>query len=158
MKKYIIILLLVFISLSALMAQDMGSTNFDMTGFPQWTRDLRRAEIIAFGSFPFAYFFSSFVYDAYRCVIHDWDMRYAPWPFEAAGSIGKSQDERKKVLLIAAGTAVFISLIDYSIVQIRRNRREKESRSLPQGTPIIIRKPLYGEEEGNSEYEETGNP
>ena len=157
MKKSIAVLLLVLISLPALWAQTQGSTesfmpssHFDMTGFPQWARDLRRIEIIAFGSFPFAYFFSSFFYDTYRCASNGWDQRYAPWPFESAGSIGKSHDDRINVLLIAAGTAVVISLVDYTIVRIKRSRYEREIRNLPAGTPIIIRKPLDEEaEEGN---------
>ena len=177
MKKSLLLLLLVFIFLgggepwpwstaasgSGLWAQTssadspMPSTHFDMTGFPQWARDLRRVEVIAFGAFPFAYFFSSFFYDFFRCAANGWDRRYAPWPFDSADSYSRTQDERKRVILIAAGTAVFISLVDYSIVLIKRHRKERESRRLPPGTPIIIRTPL-NEEEGGSPAPEGETP
>jgi hypothetical protein len=129
----------------------MVSTQFDMSGFPQWTRDLRRAEIVAFGAFPFTYFFTNFGFDMYRCASNGWDRQYAPWPVKPAAAIEQTQDEKIRVLTIAAGGAVLISLIDYGIVRYKRSQQEKEIRSLPPGTPIIIRKPLYGDEGGSLE-------
>ena len=157
MKRSAVLLLLIFVSLSGLWAQtstaadpDMTSTQFDMTGFPLWARDLRRFEIITFGSFPFAYFFSNFGVDLYRSAKNGWDRRYAPWPATAAGAIDKTKSERFLTIGVAAGGAVLIAVIDYGIVRYKRNRLEKESRNLPPGTPIIIRKPLYEEEAGRN--------
>jgi hypothetical protein len=152
MKKritFFVFAVLFFINSSpGLLAQTdgMDSHQFDTTGFPQWAKDLRRGEIIAFGSFPFMYFFSNFLYDFYRWPTHGWDNRYAPWPFNSAGTIEKTQDEKKRTIGIAAGAAVVIALIDYGIMRYKRERLEKESRSLPEGTPIIILTPMYGEE------------
>ena len=162
MKAVSLFVLLFIVSLSGLWAQEeaddeMGvSVHFDMTGFPQWSRDLRRASIVAFGSFPFMYLFANFGFDSYRFAAQSWDRRYAPWPFSAAGSAGHSQAERFRVLGIAAGSAIVISIIDYGIVRHRRNRLEREARALAPGTPIIIRTPLH-EEDGepfDSETEE----
>jgi hypothetical protein len=119
----------------------MVSTQFDMTGFPQWTRDLRRAEIVAFGAFPFAYFFSNFGVDLYRCGVNGWDMKYAPWPAKGAGAIEQTKDEKIMTLGIAAGGAVCVALIDFGIEYFKRNRRERAG-TLPEGTPIINRRPL----------------
>jgi hypothetical protein len=140
-------LLLAFIfPAGGLFAQTSSSTpvspQFDMTGFPLWARDLRRGEIVAFGSFPFAYFFTNFFYDSYRTVAHGGDMRYAPWPLKPAGAVNKTQDEEFLTLGVAAGGAVAIALIDYIIVRYKRNKLEEEVRQLPAGTPIIIRRPL----------------
>ncbi|MCL2232989.1 MAG: hypothetical protein FWB99_07935 [Treponema sp.] len=152
MKKAAALSLLFFLSLYALHAQadfepGMGeAVHFDMTGFPQWSRDLRRASIVAFGAFPFMYLFSTFSFDSYRFATNSWDRRYAPWPFTAAGGVGHSQSDRFRVLGIAAGSAVFISIIDHGIVRHRRNRLAREARALAPGTPIIIRTPLHGEE------------
>jgi hypothetical protein len=118
------------------------STQFDMTGFPQWSKDLRRGEIIAFGSFPFAYFFTTFFYDTYRTAANGWDKRYAPWPIKPAGAIGKTQEEEFLTLGIAAGGAVVIAIVDHLIVRYKRSKLEEEMRKLPAGTPIIIRRPL----------------
>ena len=171
MKKivFLLVLLVFFISLKPLWAQtsssdsSMISYQFDMSSFPQWTRDLRRGEIVAFGSFPFMYFFSNFAIDIYRCANNGWDRRYAPWPFDSAGSIGKDQDERILTLGVAAGSAVVVALIDYGIERYKRSKREREIMELPEGTPIIIRRPLSGEEgkgnqTGKPELDETGNP
>jgi hypothetical protein len=128
----------------------MVSTQFDMTGFPLWAKDLRRGEIIAFGSFPFMYFFANFGYDAYRWSNNGNDMRYAPWPFNSAGTIEKTNDEKLLTIGIAAGGAVLAALIDYGIMRYKRSRLEREQENLPDGTPIIIRKPLYDEEAGAS--------
>ena len=157
---FLLFIVLFFVSLSPLNAQtgssnsSMPSTQFDTTGFPQWGKDLRRGEIIAFGAFPFAYFFTNFGIDLYRCRNNDWDRRYAPWPFDAAGSIDKTKDERIMTISIAAGGAVLIALVDYTIVRYKRSVQEREIRNLPPGTPIIIRTPMR-EEEGEVVYTDT---
>ena len=151
-EAYFFLFILFFVSFSELWAQSsssdpsMTSSQFDMTGFPQWAKDLRRGEIVAFGSFPFMYFFTNFGYDSYRYAVNGWDRRYAPWPLKAAGAEETTQREKIITLGIAAGGAVLIAFIDYGIVRYKRNRQERDIRNLPPGTPIIIRKPLYGEE------------
>ena len=158
MKKLALFFLIFLFSLSGLAAQGAdaalgGATHFDMTGFPQWSRDLRRGSIVAFGSFPLMYLFANFGFDAYRLAANSWDMRYAPWPFTAAGGVGHTQSEQIRVIGIAAGGAVLVALIDFGIVRHRRNRLEREARALGPGEPIIIRTPLHGEE-GEAETEE----
>jgi hypothetical protein len=143
-------------ALSSLSAQSsssqstLGAAQFDTSEFPQWTKDLRRGEIVAFGSFPFAFFFATLSIDLYRSATHGWDRRYAPWPAKPAGSIDMTKDEQILTLGLAAGGAVIIALTDYSIVRYKRSKAEQRSRELPAGTPIIIRKPLDEEaaEEG----------
>ena len=151
--SFFIFVLLFFISLLELYPQSsqpsdpgMASTQFDMSGFPLWTKDLRRVEIVAFGSFPIMYFFSNFGYDAYRWSNHNNDMRYAPWPFNSAGTIEKTKDERITTLGIAAGGAVLIALIDYGIMRYKRSRLEREKGKIPDGSPVIIRRPLHEDE------------
>jgi hypothetical protein len=134
---------------------ELSSTQFDMTGFPQWAKDLRRGEIVAFGSFPFTYFLTNFTVDTYRYATHDWDRRYAPWPIKAAGSVDLSQDEQFRNLGIAATGAIFVAVVDHLIVRYKRNKAEDAIRNLPAGTPIIIRKPLA---EADPVNEETPSP
>ena len=58
---------------------------------PLWLRDIRRWEIVAFGTFPFTMFFTTIGMDMFRWQIHngmDWNNRqYAPWPVKSAGAI-----------------------------------------------------------------------
>jgi hypothetical protein len=127
------------------------SVQFDTTGFPQWAKDLRRGEIVAFGSFPFAYFFTNFFYDTYRCATHGWDTRYAPWPVKSPDAVEKTQQEQIAALGIAAGGAVLIAVVDHIIERYKRNKDLEKIRRLPEGTPIIIKRPLY-------EEDKTGDP
>ncbi|MDR2095452.1 MAG: hypothetical protein LBP76_08030 [Treponema sp.] len=108
---------------------------------PQWAKDLRRAEIVAFGSFPFTIFLATFSMDMYRLSQHDWDNRYAPWPFKPAGSINMSTDEYLLSIGFAAAGSVVLSLTDYFIVLAKRKKYEKALKNLPPGTPIITRTP-----------------
>ena len=158
-KRTLLIFLLLFLSLDFLCAQsssddpNMVSTVLDMSDFPQWAKDLRRVEVITFGSVPFAYFLSNFGVDVYRSAVNGWDTRYAPWPITSAGGIEQSKDEKIMTLGIAAGGAVLIAIVDYGIMRYKRSKLEKENRNLPDGTPIIIRRPLLEEEADEPEAE-----
>jgi hypothetical protein len=128
---------------------ELKSTQFDTTGFPTWVRDLRRAEIVAFGSFPFTFFFASFAMDTYRYVSHDRNRLYAPWPLKPAGAIEMSQREVAITLSAAAAGSVLISLADYLIVKYKQNKRQRELDRLTGESPIILRSRLpEGEETG----------
>ena len=150
MKKAALFLVLICfvysVRLPAQSNQSMESSQFNMTGFPQWSKDLRRAEIIAFGSFPFAHFFAKFISNSIRFANHGWNMRYAPFPFNSAGTIEPTQSEKFLTLGLAAGGAIIFAAVDYVIVRHKRNRLERENKSLPEGITIITRTPLYEEE------------
>jgi hypothetical protein len=114
--------------------------------FPQWVRDIRRAEIVAFGSFPFMMFFSIFAMDTYRAATHDWDSRYLPWPAKGPGAIAMDTDEHMMTLGIAISGSLAVALADQLIVQIKRARAAKQRLDLPEGDLIILRKPWPPEE------------
>jgi hypothetical protein len=160
--KNLFVFLFFSAALSSLSAQSSASqpvlpaVQFDTSEFPQWAKDLRRGEIVAFGSFPFAFFFATISMDLYRSATHGWDRRYAPWPVKPAGSIDMTKDEQLLTLGLAAGGAVAIALTDYAIVRYRRSKAEQRARELPAGTPIIIRRPL--DEEAPEETEEGEQP
>ena len=122
------------------------SGGFDMTGTPQWVKDLRRGEIIAFGTFPFTFFFTSFTIDTYRFATNNWDRRYAPWPIKSAGAVDMTRSQQMMTIGIAAGSSVILAVVDHIIVRAKRNRQQQVIQSLPQGTPIIIRRPAGGGE------------
>jgi hypothetical protein len=121
-----------------------ASLQFNTTGFPLWVKDLRRAEIVAFGSFPFTMFVSTFAMDTWRFFEygHGQDNRYAPWPFKSAGAVDMSVDEHKKVLFAALMGSLAVSLADQIILQIKRASARKRALELPEGSPIVVRRPL----------------
>jgi len=169
MKRIMLFSLLIFVSLtggeggSVLWAQAQpvvpdpslgGSSQFDMTGFPQWARDLRRANVIMFGAYPFVYLLTNVSYDYYRFASNDWDRRHAPRPFRAAAHIEQTQDQKFQVLKIAAAGSVVFAIVDHGIVQYKRYSAAKEIRAMAPGDPIIIRTPMYEDED---ELSATGN-
>ena len=144
-------------------AQSLSATNsttatFDTSNFPQWAKDVRRFDIIAFGSFPFSMFFVSFAIDMVRWGnANGFDMseqgrRYAPWPAKSAGAIEMTNDDYTQLILISAGVSVGIALLDLLIVNIKRNKERRRLESLPSGSYEIERKP-YGEAEPLEEAE-----
>jgi hypothetical protein len=119
----------------------LPSTEFDTSGFPLWAKDLRRAEIVAFGSFPFTMFFSTFAMDSFRFANSGANFRYAPWPFKSAGAVDMDSRERTQTIITAAAASVVISLVDYFIVRYKRSKAGEASAKLSPGDPVIIRKP-----------------
>jgi hypothetical protein len=101
---------------------------YEKDEFPDWIKDIRRAEIISFGSLPFVTFFSSIYYDVYRYYDHDQDSRYKPWPFkDSESAVGLSEDEQKRLVLVSAGIAVGVAVFDYGFRAIRRAIRNKKA-------------------------------
>ncbi|MDR1325829.1 MAG: hypothetical protein LBK00_07335 [Treponema sp.] len=109
---------------------------------PLWLKEVRRAEIVAFGAFPFAMFISSFGVDTYRFFTHDGNMLYAPWPFNLGGVAEKTQDELKTTVTVAIGISLAVSLADFLIVHYKRRNPPELPPNQPGETPIIIREPL----------------
>jgi hypothetical protein len=89
--------------------------------FPQWAKDLRRAEIIVIGSIPFTMFLAIEVFDIYRYVSEDFNEEYAPWPFR--GSAPYELEEKIGVVITAVSFSVCIAIIDYIIVRVNRGKK-----------------------------------
>jgi len=140
-----------------------SSGAFDTTGFPQWAKDLRRWEIIAFGSFPFTMLFTTTGMDMYRwnnangMEMSEEGRRYAPWPLKSAGAVSMETEEFETVLKIAACLSIGVAFADLIIVQIKRHKARKRAEALPAGTTIITRTPWPEEappEEGGDDADE----
>jgi hypothetical protein len=105
--------------------------------FPQWAHDVRRAEIVAFGSLPFTFFISTLVMDSVRYANNNWDSRYAPWPLKGAGAIDMTEDEKVQTFLFGCIGAIGVSLIDQIIIQVKRNQVKKIEESRKRSTIMI---------------------
>ena len=137
-------------------------TTFSSSDLPQWVKDTRRFDIIAFGMFPFSMFFVTFATDMIRWSnANNFDMteagrRYAPWPLKSAGAVEMTNDEYNRTILIAAGVSVAVALVDLAIVLIRRNSERRRTESLPTGSFEIKITP-YGTEIEPEDPGETGD-
>jgi hypothetical protein len=85
--------------------------------FPEWSRSLRRAEIITLGLFPFMFLFSTLAYDAGRFFAHNFDSRYAPGFFGSAETVAKSGSDRNNVILMSISLSMLLAAVDYFIEQ-----------------------------------------
>ncbi len=128
-----------------------NSNFFDLSGSPQWVRDLRRWEIVAFGTIPFAMFSATFGMDMYRWSkangmdFSDNGRKYAPWPLKSAGAFAMEPDEIEKTLIIAASLCVSVAFTDLIITQIKRYKAKRRAEALPHNATTINRRPLYEE-------------
>ncbi|GMO34095.1 MAG: hypothetical protein Ta2F_10130 [Termitinemataceae bacterium] len=110
--------------------------------YPQWVKDLRRADVVAFGVFPFAWLIASTAMDLYRSSQHGWDRNYYPWPAKPAGAPAMTNEEYVRTLIIAGSISVGLALVDALIVHIKRRRIARNNESLPRGDPIIIKRQM----------------
>jgi hypothetical protein len=122
--------------------------------FPLWAHDLRRGEIIAFGTFPFTMFFSTMTMDSIRYFNNNSDERYAPWPFKGPGAIEMSREEREKTFVAAILASVTIAVIDFAIVQIKRHKETQRVEQQNNGREIQITRTSLAQEEPPDEAEE----
>ena len=129
----------------------------ETSNMPQWAKDLRRWEIITFGTFPFTMFFATFGVDMYRYSKTGFeDRRYAPWPAKSAGAIAMNKREVEVTIAIAAGVSIALGIIDMIVVQVKRAKERKKAEAIPVGTVEITTEPYLEEISDTSEgvYEE----
>jgi hypothetical protein len=93
--------------------------------FPAWSRDLRRGEIIFFGSLPFSFFFTFEAYDVGRYVASGFDPLASPWPLRAGADIWAGYSAAEKGWLVASALtlSLAVAVVDYLIVH-RPAKRE----------------------------------
>ncbi|MCL2443586.1 MAG: hypothetical protein FWD13_09025 [Treponema sp.] len=160
MKKlfFLVILISLFITpMYQVAAQSLSATNettviFDSSGLPQWAKDLRRFDIIAFGVFPFSIFAVNFTWDMIRWYTHTGfaftaqGLQYAPWPLKSAGAYEMTASEYLATVLLAAGLSLAIAAVDLVIVKTRQSNERRRIEGMPSGSIEIERRP-YGEPE-----------
>ncbi|MDR2782929.1 MAG: hypothetical protein LBB48_03660 [Treponema sp.] len=154
---FLILSLVVSVSLSAQTTNTVqDAIRIDSKDFPQWAKDMRRFDIIAFGSFPFAFFTASFVTDSIRWAGFGGNMKYAPWPLKGAGAYDPTTEEKMRSIGIAAGISLFVALADFVIIQIKRHNEKQKSIRTPDNQPVIIRQPLQTSPAPQNETDEDG--
>ncbi|MDR2864669.1 MAG: hypothetical protein LBV68_03555 [Spirochaetaceae bacterium] len=110
--------------------------------FPQWAKDIRRVDIITFGVFPFAWFFSSLLVDLQRCAENDWNSAYYTSIGSSSNAIAWGDGEYIKTLCIAGALSVTVALVDLFIVKIKRSEAQKKAEAAVKNEPEIQRRPL----------------
>jgi hypothetical protein len=95
--------------------------------FAPWVHDLRRAEIVAFGSLPFSMFLVTLGYDSVRYAVHFEEpeaRRYAPWPFRSANPAPYTTEETIGMVVGVIACSVAVSVADFLIGRILERRAQ----------------------------------
>jgi hypothetical protein len=109
--------------------------------FPQWSKDLRRAEIVAFGTLPFSWLVSTVTMDILRTIEHDGSQDYWPWPLKPTGAPTMTNDEFITTICVALGISAAVAIADLIIIKYKQKKAETLKLQNPQREPIIIRRP-----------------
>lgn len=93
--------------------------------FPEWALEMRRAEVLFFGSLPFTLLLSNVGFDIYNYADNGFNAEYLP--FFAPGSGGAPIDDGERLLRLAAALtgSLLIAVIDNAIGDIRDERRRQ---------------------------------
>lgn len=136
-KRVVFFLLFLSMSVSALPKLNCQTTKpekidrtpapYEENEFPLWVHELRRFEILTFGSLPLVTMLSFWTYDISRSIKHQGDERYYPWPIKKAEiAIPLTSTEQKKVFFTSVGISAGIALTDIIVRAIIRSVREKK--------------------------------
>ena len=109
--------------------------------FPQWSKDLRRAEIVAFGTLPFSWLVSTVTMDISRTIAHGGSQDYWPWPLKPTGAPTMTNSEFITTIGIALGVSAVVAIADYIIINHKRGKAETLKLQNAQRDPIILRRP-----------------
>lgn len=95
--------------------------------FPQWVKDLRRAEVIIVGSIPFTMFYTITILDYYQrfnlWASNDFAWESAPWSINSQNLVPYNLEEKVGIVITAVSFSVCIAIIDYIIVRVNRNKK-----------------------------------
>lgn len=116
-KKTIFVALLIF-SFSNLFSQENQPKPYEKEEFPQYAQDIRRFEIISFGSLPFVFLDSVLVYSGIKWGMNGFQGGF-PNIFNAQS--GFNAKELTGIILTSVGISLCIALTDLLINRHKRN-------------------------------------
>ncbi len=132
MRKIAIIILFFFINSLIFSAddayKDLIPEEYDKSEFPQGLRDLRRAEIILVGSYPFSLLFTKIGMDVYDYASNGFDSKYAPSLFGGSSNIDRTSSDPEKVLLTALCVSAGVVLIDFIIGKVKKGKSQSANK------------------------------
>jgi hypothetical protein len=102
----------------------VSPTEYAADEFPSWVLDLRRAEILTVGAFPFTFLFAGLSYDTVWWSTHGFPATNVPWPAGPGTSnwttsSNPEQLKTKNLTLVATslGLSLLIAGADYLLRQ-----------------------------------------
>lgn len=138
MKRTVAVITLISFLAAAVWAQSDEPVPYEEEEFPQWALDLRRGEVIFFGTLPFSLLFTSLGYSLIRYGIHNFDPAYAPTISPGPTTVPMSQGEIIGVILTGIGVSLLAAVTDFIIGRIidkREAERETDTERIREEAP-----------------------
>ncbi|MEI8092776.1 MAG: hypothetical protein WCG80_01035 [Spirochaetales bacterium] len=123
MKRLCAASVLLFLLTAAFGAEADKPKDYAPEEFPVWAQDLRRAEILTVGAFPFVFLFAGLGFDVVYWSSHSFDQSRIPWPVGPGTSgwteAANSKDLAAKNLFLVVsslGVSVAIAAADWLVL------------------------------------------
>ncbi|MBN2737868.1 MAG: hypothetical protein JXR70_12860 [Spirochaetales bacterium] len=116
LKKAFLIITLLIMFVLPVFSQNQSqiiSEEYQDDEFPQIIKDLRRFEIIFFGSLPVSFFLALEGYDVYRFCYNNFNEAYKPWPLHDTNWVPYSSEDSFRSVLIALSISFIFASADY---------------------------------------------
>ena len=159
MKKIAVVVLFFFINSLIYSAdddyKDLIPEEYGKDEFIQPLKDLRRAEVILIGSYPFSVLFAKLGMDFYDYASSGFNSRKAPSMFGGAVDAEGSSSNVEKVLLTALYISISITVLDFIIGKVKSKGKKKSANK----QTVQSREPGPGSgPEPETEPDSDGNP
>ena len=109
-------------SSSSKKTEDVVPEPYTEDEFPQWSKDLRRAEIVSLGTIPFAAVTVTMAYGGYQYATG----KTSSFPNPLSRDNSYSKEEIFKLVGVSAGIGLTVGIVDFAINYSRRKKAEKE--------------------------------
>ncbi|MCK5673343.1 MAG: hypothetical protein KAH95_08195 [Spirochaetales bacterium] len=111
--SYIIILFLIF-SVLPVMGEGLPDYEpYEEDEFPGWALNLRRGEVIFFGTIPFTFFISNLSYDIYQYASNNFDSNFAPALFGNTTPPILTNTEKLQIIAVSVSLSGILTIVDY---------------------------------------------
>ena len=151
---HFIFVVLIFSLFSPLQVFSQSSENddsipepYDENEFPQWSKDLRRFEIVSLGAVPFVTISVNLGYSAYQ--YFSGNSSTFETPFTKGSSF--SEGEQMKIFCASVGAGFLIGFSDLAINLIKRHNEKKHKQKILESQDQIIVVPFQGSENTENE-------
>ena len=108
------IILVLFFSIYPVFGDNLPDYEpYEEEEFPKWARDLRRGEIIFFGTIPFTFFLSTLTLDIYRYTSNNFDPDLVPALFGNTTPPVLTKDDKLQIISFSVSLSFLLFVIDY---------------------------------------------
>jgi hypothetical protein len=127
-RKLIALLLLISFSFCVFAEEAHTPAPYEEDEFPSWTIDLRRSEIVTFGTLPFVTLGVTIGYSFFRYAKNGFDSDYLPNPLaKSSAAANLNSDEQIGIFISSGIISLIIGIVDYVISRIERKRADENS-------------------------------